>query len=142
MNDLIGTIPQWISAAGIVSFLGLFVKWQLGIRKLSVDAQEVNVSAQTARNADTADIRDHYAQELARLTKAINEITADHEQCKRERDQYRREVQELDRKLTGVVRQFVAFQLETAKAIPPENLTPSIRGMLEQLDQLASGNTR
>lgn len=139
-NELLGTIPGWITGASSLAILTLIVRWQLGLKKIAVEAEQVEVNARVAGNANIADIRDHYAQELARLNQVVEKITAEHEECKRERDQYRKEVGNLDRKLTGVVRQFVAFQLETAKAIPPENLTPSIRGMLEQLEALASGN--
>lgn len=131
--DVIGTIPQWITAISSTTLAGALVTliakwWQRGI------------SLKGLENADEADIRDHYADELRRLTDLVKEITKEHEECKRQREELRAAYNEIDRKLVGVTRQFVAFQLETAKAIPPENLTPSIRGMLEQLNALAAGN--
>jgi phage shock protein A len=138
-HDFFGTLPQWLTLGSVASLLGIVVRYRLGLRKMSVEAQEVQVHAKTADNTNSADIRDHYAQEVGRLTERVVSIEADHEQCKRERDQYRAEVSTLDDKLRGVTRQFVALQMETMKTIPPENLTPTIKKMLEKLQEVAEG---
>jgi hypothetical protein len=141
------TLPQWVTASGVVGLLYVFVYRQLGIKKLDVEAQQVQVNAQTAADANEADIRDHYAQEvkrysdeLARILERLRKVDQEHEECKRERDQYRNEVSQLNDKIVGVTRQFVALQMETMKVLPPEQLTPTIEKMLADLQAVARGN--
>jgi hypothetical protein len=43
--ELLGTIPGWITSAGVIAILGIVVRWQLGLRKLSIAAQQVDVNA-------------------------------------------------------------------------------------------------
>lgn len=52
-QELLGTIPGWITSAGVVTLIGIVLRYRLGWRKLS--------------DADDADIRDHYALEVAAL---------------------------------------------------------------------------
>lgn len=49
-----------------------------------------------------------------------------------ERRRCDKELRELREKLSGTVRQFIYFQLMTARAIPPSRRTPEIEHMLEQ----------
>lgn len=49
-----------------------------------------------------------------------------------ERQRCDRELNILQKKLDGVVRQFIHFQLVTARAIPPSNRTPEMDRMLEK----------
>jgi hypothetical protein len=52
-TELLGTIPGWITSAGVIAILGIVVRWQLGLRKLSIAAQQVDVNAAEVRNKDT-----------------------------------------------------------------------------------------
>ncbi len=143
-HEMVGTIPGWITAAGSISILGVVLRYRLGWRKLDVEAQAVQV---TAANVREADIRDHYADEVKRLSEWVAAVDAAYEDCKREREdaraeahKFRQQVAQLETKLTSITRQFVAFQLETAKAIPPENVSPEMQKMLISLDILAKGD--
>lgn len=50
--DLVGTIPQWLTATGTVALLGVILRHLQVMKRLAL--------------GDTADIRDHYAEELKR----------------------------------------------------------------------------
>lgn len=63
-SNLFGTIPQWITAITSSAVLGL-------VGTLTVAFWRRGVSLKTLENADEADIRDHYAQELERNTSEI-----------------------------------------------------------------------
>jgi hypothetical protein len=106
MNDLLGTIPQWLTALGIGSFFVALLRRDVQVRGL--------------RNADTADIRDHYADELKALRDRLDiadkryleamkladsrweESNRRHEECVKEREDLRDE-------LTGLKRQIIRY---------------------------------
>lgn len=133
-HEFLGTLPGWITAAGMATLAGKVLSYKLGIKKVEVDAEQVRVTAQTTSNSD---IRDHYAQEVSRLVEVVKEATRENEDCRRERDELHMKVISLEEKLIGITRQFVTFQMETAKAIPPGEMTPNIREMLEKLQIIA-----
>jgi hypothetical protein len=131
-----GTIPQWISASGIAALVYVFFWRQVSLKKVDVEAQQVQVNAVTAHHADEADIRDHYAREVHDLRELARTMSADHEECKRERDEFRREVARLDGKLVGITRQFIHYQQVTKGVIPPE-----MQAALEEIGHIAiNGN--
>lgn len=68
---IFGTVSSWISAGGIVSILALLVWAQLGNRKIGVDERK-------AMNADKADVRDHYAEEVTTLRVRFDEASERH----------------------------------------------------------------
>jgi len=70
--SIFGTLPGWITSAGVLSILGIIVRWHLGQRKLQIEAQQVEVNALGVRNTDEADIRDHYAEEVKQLREQLN----------------------------------------------------------------------
>lgn len=141
MPDLLGTVPQWITAGGIIGFLGLIVKWRLGERSLS--------------NAEQADIRDHYADELASLRKQIidmgehhlgrerelddrwRKLLTDsedrHSECVRQREELAARVREIEDRQIGTIRQFITFQRRIVEAMPEELKTPALVSMVESL---------
>lgn len=67
--EFLGTIPGWITAISSSGVLGVAAYFLLGRQKLT--------------NADEADIRDHYAEELVALRKALE--TAGERHARRER---------------------------------------------------------
>lgn len=90
-----GTLPGWITSAGVVGLLGLLLRYQLGRQKLQIDAAQVDINAQQIANTDEADIRDHYAEEVKELRAALKEQSARHQQRENEMDdRYRRLLQE------------------------------------------------
>lgn len=66
-----GTVPGWITAGGVVSLVGIVFTHLRGIQKLKIEAHQVDINSRQIDNADEADIRDHYAEELASLRKAL-----------------------------------------------------------------------
>lgn len=139
-----GTVPGWITSAGVLGILGIVVRWQLGLRKLNVEAQQVSVNAQQVHNADEADIRDHYAQEVAVLRQRLDEkderhreamATADlrHDQCIKSRDDMRKRLEVVEDRLLGTIRQFVTFQQKVGLAIPPAQRSPEIAAAIANL---------
>lgn len=139
LEPFIGTIPQWITAAGVVSFLGLLVRWRLGERKLAIEATSVNVRAREVEGVERADLRDHYAEELSSLRsqiidmgkhhlerereiddrwrKVLSESEARHAECVRQREDLARRVIRVEGRLLGTIRQFIHFQHRVAEAV-------------------------
>lgn len=68
---ILGTVSSWISAGGIMGILALLVWLQLGNRKIGVDER-------VAMNADKADVRDHYAEEVTTLRARFDEASERH----------------------------------------------------------------
>jgi hypothetical protein len=100
-----GTLPQQvtaISSGGIfLSLIGLLVKWNLGRGRLSIDAQKQH-------DTDEADIRDHYAKEVDRLTLRIEQnddryrrLLAESEKAQ---ESLRKRVSFLEDEIKGLVR--------------------------------------
>lgn len=122
-----GTIPQWLTAIGLTGVLAAYWRRDVQIRGL--------------QNADKADQRDHYAEELSSLRKQIidmgqhhltrereiddrwrkllKESEERHEECVRQREELRQQVIEIDDRLKGTIRQFLQFQESVANVITP-----------------------
>lgn len=94
MHELVGTIPQWLTALGIGSFLIALIRRDVQVRGL--------------KNTDTADIRDHYAQEVAALREQLfsmeqhyrqmlQQSDRRHEECELARTAMRAELEGLKR---------------------------------------------
>lgn len=60
LPDTLGTVPAWITSGGVMGLFGLGIYWHLGSRKVSIEGRATD-------NIDKADIRDHYANEVASL---------------------------------------------------------------------------
>lgn len=133
----IGTIPQWLTGGAIVTFMGLVFKRDVQVRGL--------------KNADAADIRDHYADELRILRERLDaadrryleqqkladdrwhEARKNHEECERDRQLLRDE-------LAGLRRQIIRYSagavtvLEAANC-PSENVTDAARRVRDITDE-------
>jgi hypothetical protein len=95
-SQILGTIPGWITSVGVVTILGIIVRWQLGLKKLNVAAQQVDVNAAEVRNRDTADERDHIAEEMKALRENVARLREElhncEEECRKTIDSLRQEV--------------------------------------------------
>jgi hypothetical protein len=104
-SDLLGTIPQWLTGGAVVTFVGLLLKRDVQVRGL--------------KNADSADIRDHYADEVGQLSEqfrnaltdlekryrdALEESEQRHQKCLDDRDLLRERVNQLEDELRGLIR--------------------------------------
>jgi branched-subunit amino acid aminotransferase/4-amino-4-deoxychorismate lyase len=131
MPELFGTLPQWISSAGIIAFIGLYVKYELGRRKLG--------------NDDVFDIRQHYATEVAALRGRLVEVEAhyrrmlkdveeQHEECKRDREQLHLVVNGLKSELNGLKRQMSRYS--TDKLVILEDTAPQASKAARRLKEV------
>lgn len=93
-SDIIGTIPGWITASGVTGIFAIVVWWQLGLRKLRIEAENVKISAVKVEHEEGADIRDHYAEELAAMRRIVDEKD---ERYDRAREQFERRIEECQR---------------------------------------------
>lgn len=71
LPDILGTVPSWLTGGGVLGILGLLIWWQLGLRK--IDVEQIGID-----NQDRADIRDHYAAEVAALRQRIDAQAQNH----------------------------------------------------------------
>lgn len=143
--SVIPAVPEQLVAGGVLGslgvLLGLLVKLQLGGKKLEV--------------ADTADLRDHYAEELTSLRRQIidmgehhlgrereiddrwrrllAESEERHAECVRQRDALSARVGAIEERFIGTVRQFLHFQQRIVEAIPADMKTPEIIHAVESL---------
>ena len=150
MPELTGTTAQWVAAIAssgvLATVLGVLVRAYLGKGRLSIDAEQVNVTAEGA-------LRDHYGKELQSLRNQINEMgkhqlerereiddrwrqTLDdsekrHDECIRQRDALGEKVMVLEQKLIGTIRQFVHFQQRIAHAIANSDSTANLEAALQ-----------
>lgn len=85
-----------------------------------------------------AQVADEDAKLRGDLLKRIGDL--EHELAE-ERRRCADELTRLQGQLTGVTRQFVAFQLATAQAIPPSSMTPEMVHALAELTRIVGGAT-
>lgn len=134
-NYYLGTLPQQISALSLVALLGLVLRYRLGWRRLSIEGQK-------QQDTDEADIRDHYAQEVAalrqkladmhlqfradlleletRYRKMLNDSEDRHEQCMADRDILRERVNQLEDELRGLIRVITQASIDRVLMIGTE----------------------
>ncbi len=78
LPDIMGTIPGWIGTGGIMGLLALAIFYLLNSRKIGVDEKRVGIERETQQDKDKADIRDHYAAEVASLRDRIDKQAERH----------------------------------------------------------------
>jgi hypothetical protein len=111
-SEFLGTLPGWLTSAGVLTMVGLLLRWQVLNRQIG--------------QGDTINIRDHYAKEVGSLRSSLHaqaarfrddldamdkryrEILASaeerHEECLADRDKLRQEVGILRDEINGLVR--------------------------------------
>ncbi len=105
-------IGEWLRTGGTIGLLALAVKLYLDNRRL--------------RLAEKSDDRQGYGALIETLTKDVAAVREQHRECEHEQRQLRLE-------LDGLRRQFIAYQLAVAQAVPPSNRTPEIEAMITSL---------
>lgn len=87
---VLGSVSSWVTAGGVTGILALLIWLQLGNRKL-------NLEERSAENADKADIRDHYAEEVSTLRERFDAASARHSKVVAEiESKYRKLLQETE----------------------------------------------
>lgn len=148
LPDFLGSVPAWITAGGMTTLVGVVLLHLRGIRKLKIEATQVEITAKTSeqglKNADTADIRDHYAEEVKQLREQLrgqgerhrNEIEVlkksyreearasddRHEACVRGREELRDQNRALKDLVHGLRR--IITQASASQAIRIDGLAP------------------
>jgi flagellar motility protein MotE (MotC chaperone) len=131
--DITGTIPQWITAGGMVSFLGILAKWHLGQKKIAVDALQVRVEAKRVENADAADVRDHLADEVKELRAELRTCEKD---CDRRLGIAEARIRALDEELWGEKKQRVAEQISLINVILNSVDAPELKTLLKTFESV------
>jgi rubrerythrin len=146
--DFLGTIPGWITALSASGGFGLLLRWHLGLKKVAVEAEQVQIEGQKVRNEAADQLRDHWADEIKRITMMLADQEKRHNdaldameqrhgkallaneerqaKCEQERERLARKVGDMEEELRGVraqVRMNSADQLRllaaTNEDIPP-----------------------
>lgn len=113
--DFIGTLPGWITAASTTT----------GVVALVVGYWRRGISLKGLQNADEADIRDHYAEELERVIKRQRE-------CELREEALRSRVGELENNVRGLIGIIRQASTDKVIALGPE-VSEQIRDMAERV---------
>jgi hypothetical protein len=132
-TELLGTIPGWITSAGVIAILGIVVRWQLGLRKLSIAAQQVDVNAAEVRNKDTADARGHIAEEMKALRANVASLRDELHTCE---EDCRVTVDKLRQEVWGEKRQRVAEQISLINVILSSVDAPQLKTLMKTLESV------
>ena len=117
--ELLGTIPQWITAGSLVSIIIAY--WRRG------------VALKGLQNTDAANIRDHYAREVASLR---DELRICEEECGDRLDAAAQKIKKLDQELWGEKRQRVAEQISLINVIVASVDAPELKAILKSLESV------
>lgn len=131
--DLIGTIPQWLTFGGVATILGIVLRYRLGLRKLAVEADQVKVNARQVDNADAADVRDHFAEEIQNLRAELQRCEAD---CDRRIGIAEARIRALDEELWGEKKQRVAEQISLINVILNTVDAPELKALLRTFESV------
>jgi len=147
-------ITGWISSAGILSLVGLFLRRDVALRKLS--------------HTEAADLRDSYAAELAgvraervedrrrhqeervedrdaymRLEKHMRDMLGmsdqRHKECEDDRKAMRQHVTKLEQDITGLNRKIIEYSAERAVSLDPSR-TPHASASAERVRDITNGD--
>lgn len=147
-QEIVGTIPGWITAATAVSgLIWAFLKFGLGWRGQTM--------------ADDADIRDHYAQEVAALRGKLDGQEAHflsleshwrtileasdrrHQECEEARQAMRREINAMHEEIAGLKAQIRAASTDRVLRMeekPPK--APHARASAKRVKNIIEGGDK
>lgn len=128
-QELLGTIPGWITSAGVIALLGIVLRYRLGSRRLSIEGQKQH-------DADAADRRDHIAEEMAALRTNISLLRKELHDCE---EQCREQIRDLQEELWGEKRQRVAEQLSLINIILDKVDAPDLQNLRATLESIQVG---
>lgn len=117
--ELLGTIPQWITAGSLVTIIIAY--WRRG------------VALKGLQNTDSANIRDHYAREVAALR---DELRICEEECADRLDLADQRLKKLDKELWGEKRQRVAEQISLINVVLNSVDAPELKAILKTLESV------
>lgn len=132
---LVGTVPGWISAGGIVGLLTLLVRFVLGNKKLDNDAAE--------------QIRVHYDAQIKLLWDQLNQTREDSDrriiaireeyerQIKVIRTEHDTQTKDMKAEIDGLRKQLLAYEAAAMRNLPEGMLTNEMQSALRSLEKLA-----
>jgi hypothetical protein len=129
----LGTVFQGASLGVLLGILGIIVRWQLGLKKIAVAAQQVEVSANEVRNKDAADQRDHIAEEMTALRDNVASLRAELHACE---DECRVKIDKLTEELWGEKRQRVAEQISLINVIVNSVDAPELKMLMKTMESV------
>lgn len=126
LGPFLETVRPWISPVALTAILGVVLSHRLGLRKLSIEAERVHIEERAVEDKDEADIRDHYAQEVAALRSALQAQSTRHREetdgivaklreCRASEDGLLDKVRELKDVVAGLIR--IITQASASEAI-------------------------
>ena len=117
--DILGTIPQWISASILAAILMAYWRRGVALKGLSNEA--------------AADIRDHYAKEVQALR---DELAKCEQECADRLERADGKIKRLDEELWGEKRQRVAEQISLINVIIASVDAPELKAILKTLESV------
>lgn len=148
MFELFGIpITGWITSSGILALVGLFLRRDIALRKLS--------------STEAGDLRDLYAKELAavraergqdreealrvelHLRQMVDQSDRRHEECEISRRLMRTEMDEMHSEIAGLKRQVPAVSADTLTVLEgrrPSEVAPHAAASAERVRKITEGD--
>lgn len=158
IGDVLEAARPWLSTTALTAsaiFLGLLLKHHLGLKRIALDKE-------IAGNADEADIRDHYADEVRQLRERLDgqserhriateteterhkeEMAAAdrrHEECVNAREELREKVWALKDQVMGLVRLLITNSARGTLALSEDEVSGHVREAAERVERLFAPN--
>lgn len=137
----IGTLPQLVSAGGIIGILGLLLNIYRARGDLNIRERQVDVEAEKIEADIEAKVRDHLATELKRLGDEVEKAKQRQLACEDREEKLRRRVHKLEDEVTGLHR-VIAFNSSTLILGSDGRPSEAVReAAIRVLETLAKGET-
>lgn len=107
----LGSVPQLLSASGILGILYVLVRYRLGALEVDVKTKQVTIEGDKIDAEIDIKLREHFSGELTRLAETVAQAARDVEeakerqrQCEEREERLRKRVRKLEDDLAGIVR--------------------------------------
>lgn len=120
-------LRPWITTGGILALLGI-------VAKLYVDNRRLRLEETTGDRKYQLEVSEDGRSNLQFI---INNLRDDIKATREAHTICEERLRELNEKHDGLQRQFIAYQVTVARAIPPDLRSPAVNAVLSQLDDLA-----
>lgn len=136
-----GTLPGWLTSAGVATLIGIILRFVLGNKKLDNDAAEQirqHYDAQIkllwerdSRIQSEADsrvqvIRDEYERQIKALRNEYDAKGKAHES----------QIKEMKSEIEGLRKQLITYEAAAMRNLPDEMLTPAMKQALRSLEEI------
>lgn len=133
LGSALELLRPWMTTGFIGAILTLLVKLYIDNRKLRL--------AEKSREQDfqlevSVDGRSNLQFVIDNLVRDITAQREAHQDCEKRLEKVSESYRAQGKRLDGIERQFIAFQLDVGRAIPPGDRTPVLRDVLRQYEEL------